>query len=94
MHLGIWSPGDVLKDHKDGGHLLNCMCDLTQFVVSCVMKDTNTNASAKIFMKEVVLNFGMVVVVVVNADSRYCTTFEAMCKVLNITLWPLARGNH
>ena len=31
MHLDMWSPGDVLKTHKDGGHLLNCMCDLTQW---------------------------------------------------------------
>ena len=45
-------------------------------------------------MEEVVLNFGMVDMVVVDADSQFCSTFEAMYKVLNITLWPLAHGNH
>lgn len=27
MHLDIWPPGNVMKYHKDGGDLLNCMCD-------------------------------------------------------------------
>ena len=76
----------MLKDHKDSGPLLNCMCDLTQFVVSCIMTDINANLLAKIFMEEVVLNFGMVTVVVVDADSRFRSIFEAMCKVLKITL--------
>ena len=88
------SPGDMLKDHKEGCHLLNCMCDLTHFVVYYIIIDINTNAGAEIFMKEVVLNFGMVAVVVVDADSRSRSIFEAMCKVLKINLWPLARGNH
>ena len=69
MHLDIRPPGDVLKDHKDGGNLLNCTCDLIQFVVSCIMTDTNANALAKVFMEEVILNFGMVAVVGVDADS-------------------------
>ena len=69
MYLDIWSPENVLTDHKDGGHLLNCMRDLTQFIVSCILSETNTNALSKIFMTEVVLKFGMVAVVVVDIDS-------------------------
>ena len=34
-------------------------------------------------MEQVILTFGMVTVVVVNADSRFRSTFEAMYKLLN-----------
>ena len=94
MHLDMWSPGDVLKTRKDGGHLLNCMCDLTQFIVSCLTTTTTAEALGKLFMEDVVLTFGMVAIVVVDAGSRFRGTFEAMCKILKLTLWPLSRGNH
>ena len=94
MHLDIWSPGHVMLHHKDGGHVLNCMCDLTQFIVSCLLTDTKADALSRIFMEQVVLNFGMVAIVVVDADSRFRSTFEAMCKTLKLTFWPLSRGNH
>ena len=29
IHLDIWSPGNVLNEYEDGGHILNCMRDLT-----------------------------------------------------------------
>ena len=92
--MDLWSPGNVMKDHKDGGHLLNCMCNLTQFIVSCILTETNTSAWSKIFMTEVVLNFGMVAVVVVDADSRSRRTFKALSKILKLTFWSLVRGNH
>ena len=45
-------------------------------------------------MEEVVLSFGMVSVVVVDSYRRFRGAFEAMCKCLKITLWPLASRNH
>lgn len=47
MHLDIWSPGNVLNEHNDGGHILNCMCDLTQFMVSCILIDTRSEVLSK-----------------------------------------------
>ena len=94
MHLDMWSPGAVLKTRKYGGHLLNCMCDLIQFIVSCLTTTTTAEALGKLFMEDVVLTFGMVAIVGVDADSRFRGTFEAMCKILKLTLWPLSRGNH
>ena len=29
IHLDLWSLGNVLNKHEDGGHILNCMCGLT-----------------------------------------------------------------
>ena len=40
------------------------------------------------------LSFGKVAVVVVDADSKFLHSFKEMCKRLNISLWPLSRGNH
>ena len=45
-------------------------------------------------MEQVVLSFGMVAVVVVDADSKFLHFFKDMCKRLNINVWPLSRGNH
>ena len=70
------------------------MCDLTQFVVSSVTFDTKATVLAKLFMEDVILSFGMVAVVVVDADSRFRGVFEEVCTILKITMWPLARGNH
>ena len=78
MYLDIWSPGNLLNEHEDGGHILNCMRDLTQFIVSCILIDTRSEALSKIFTEQVILTFGMVVMVAVDADSRFRSTFEAM----------------
>ena len=45
-------------------------------------------------MEEVVLSFGMVEVVSVDADSRFRGAFEAMCGFLQMIFWTLLRGNH
>ena len=45
-------------------------------------------------MESVVLSFGMVAVVVVDADSKFRGVFEELCKILKLVFWPLARGNH
>ena len=44
IHLDIWSPGNVLNEHEDGGKILNCMCDLKQFIVSCILINTRAEA--------------------------------------------------
>ena len=70
------------------------MCDLTQFVVSSLVTNPTASSLAILFMENVVLSFGMVAVVVVDADSKFKGVFEELCDILKITYWPLARGNH
>ena len=43
----IWSPGNVLNEHEDSGHILNYMCDLTQFIVSCILIVTRAETLSK-----------------------------------------------
>ena len=93
MHVDLWSPGSTIIKGKKG-YLMNSLCDLTQFVVSSVTFDTTASFLAKTFMEDVVLTFGMCAVIVVDAASTFKGVFEEMCDILDITLWPLARGNH
>ena len=94
MHLDLWQPGNLLD--KDGKtiYLLNCMCDLTQFVVSSIVKNPDAALLAKTFMEDVILTFGICAVVVVDSDSKFKSTFEDMCTKLNLMYWPVARHNH
>ena len=73
---------------------MNCMCDLTQFVVSILVSDATSENLAKLFMEQVVFTFGMVAIVVVNTDSKFLSLFKYMCLKLDFMFWPLARGNH
>ena len=45
-------------------------------------------------MEELVLTFGMVAVVVVDADSKFKHKFEEILSALRIKLWALVQGNH
>ena len=48
----------------------------------------------KSFMEKFILSFGMVAVVVVDADKKILKVFEAMCTSLKLNFGPLARNNH
>ena len=78
MHCDLWMPGAI---HDDKGHTLqlpNCMCDLTQFVVSILVQEATARTLGKLFFENVVFTFGMVGVVVVDADSKFLSIFEEM----------------
>ena len=53
----------MLNEHEDGVHIFNYMCDLTQFIVSCILIE---------------LTFVMVAVAVVDVDSWFRSTFEVI----------------
>ena len=94
MHMDIRSSGNVLNEHKDGEHILNCMCDFKQFIVSCILIDTRSEYLSQLFMEQVILIFGMVAMVLVDAVSWFQSTFEAICKLLKLIFWLLSRGDH
>ena len=93
LHCDIWSPGNI-TDEQGNTSVLNCMCDLTQFVVSIVTSDTTAATLSQLIMEQVLLKYGMCAVIVVDAASNFRGIFEQMCSILSITFWPLARGNH
>lgn len=94
MHVDLWALG--LQEDKDGnkGYLMNSMCNISQFVVSSATMDITTANLAQLFMKDVVLSFGMCLVVVIDDDSSFKQVFKLMCEALAITYWYLLHGNH
>ena len=94
MHIDLWQPGNLVDASGKKIYLFNCMCDLTQFVISNVVENPNAALLAKSFMDNVVLTFGICSVVVVDSDSKFMDVFEEMCSKLNIVFWSLSRGNH
>ena len=70
------------------------MCDLTQFVISIIVSDVHSEPLGKLFMKQVVFSFGIVTVIVVDADSKFLVLFEEMFNALGLKLWALSRSNH
>jgi hypothetical protein len=54
LHVDLWSAGDANGDGNQE-HLLNSMCDMTQFVVSTPSPVILASALASLFMQEVLL---------------------------------------
>ena len=65
-----------------------------KFVLSNITTETNAEHLAKLFMKNVVLLFGMVVILVFKFDSRFENVFKDMCAALCNIYWPLSHWNH
>ena len=70
------------------------MCDLMHFVVSTPTKNTTAENVVELFMEEVLLNFGMCAVIVIDYDSTFKGTFQKMCDPLKIIYWWISRGNY
>ena len=68
----------MLNEHEDGVHIFNYMCDLTQFIVSCILIETRSEALSKKNTEQVILTFVMIAVAVVDVDSRFRSTFEVI----------------
>ena len=47
MHVNLWAPGTDLSENSVGSHLLNAMCDLKQFFVSTITRETHAEHLAK-----------------------------------------------
>ena len=94
MHVDLWMSGKILDEEGRILKLMNCMYNLTQVVISIIVKEDNYTKVGKLFMEQVVLSFDMEAVVVVDADSKFLNFFKDTCKRLNINVWPLSRGNH
>ena len=73
---------------------MNSVCDISQFVVSSATTDIAAAHLAQLFMKDVVLSFGMCSVVVINDGSSIKFVFRLMCEALAITYRLLSHWNH
>ena len=70
------------------------MFDFTQFVISTITTETHAENLAKHLIKKFVLLFGMVAIIIVNANSWFKSVFKYICAALGIIYWHIARVNH
>ena len=89
----IWCPGDTVST-TGMRFILNCMCDMTQFVVSTALSQATSSILAKAFMENVLLKFEICIVLVVDDENEFMGNFFAMAKSLNIRLHKAATRNH
>jgi hypothetical protein len=77
LHVDLWSTGDANGDGSQS-HLLNSMCDMTQFVVSTPSPVILASALPIVFMQEVLLKIGFCVMVVVDDGRNFKGLFREM----------------
>jgi hypothetical protein len=93
LHADLFFMGEVEGDRLQE-HVMNTMCDMTQFVITTPFPDTATHVLAPIFMQEVLLKVGFCVMVVVDDGSTFKGLFVEMCKILKLRCHVVARNNH
>ena len=87
-------PGKLVDNSDNNLHLMNCMRDLTQFVISILVSDTRADIWAKLLMEQVVFSFGILAVIVVDANNKFLQVLKEICIKLDFIFWPLTRGNY
>ena len=90
MHVDTWMPSILTYTTGNTLQLMNAMCDLTQFTVSILVHKATSEILGKLVMNQVVFTFGMVAVIVIDADSKFLYLFEEMCLSLGFKFWPLS----
>ena len=71
MFINLWSPGATENNTGDKIYLLNGIFDFTQCVVSSVTDNVESVALVHIFMSDIVMNFSMFLVVVIDDGSTF-----------------------
>ena len=77
-------PEKLVDDDGNTLQLMNCICDLTHFVIIMLVNGARSETLGKLFMEQVLLSFGIVAVVVVDANSKFLSVFEIMCLALGL----------
>ena len=94
MHVDLWMQRKLVDKKGNIIQLMSILCDLTQFSISQITHDATSETLSKFFMENGVLTFGMVAIVIVDADRKFRHLFEEMCASLKTNSWILARGSH
>ena len=63
------------------------MCDMTQFVIPTTLFNVTSSDLVKAFMENVLLKFGICIVLIVDDGSTFMGIFIHMAKALNIRLY-------
>ena len=93
ISVNVWQPGSVVN--ADGMvDILNSMCDMTQFIVMASIQNLEASHIVGVFMENVLLKFGLCVMVVVDEGKAFCSIFKDMCRLLNIRCQTVSKRNY
>ena len=84
IHVDLWSLGLIEDNYGKKGYLINSMYDVTQFIASSSTTDINVAHLAHLFIADVILTFGICLVVVIGDGSSFKRVFKSMCNVLSM----------
>ena len=77
--------GPLLPDAEGNQYILTTQCDLTKFVTATPIMDKTTDAVAKAFVENVILNYGVPAQVLTDSGTEFMSTvFEKICKLLQV----------
>ena len=93
ISIDLWAPGEI-SEYTGRNHLLNAMCDMTQFVVFIATEFVTASHLARLFMEGVLLKFGLCSMIIVDDDSKFKSTFVEMAACLRLRLHVAAARSH
>jgi hypothetical protein len=75
-------------------HFPGMICNLIGFAILVLIKSILSSAVAVAFMERVPLQIGFCRSVHVNANNKFKSALEAMCKLLSLQFSTAVKGNH
>lgn len=77
--------GPLLPDAKGNQYILTTQCDLTKFVTATPILDKSTDAVAKAFVENVILNYGVPKQILTDRGTEFMSTlFGKICDLLQV----------
>ena len=76
ISAGIWSPGETTSG-TCAKCILNCVCGMSQFVVAVADQHVNASELTRAFVANVLLKFGLCLVIVVDDPSLFKVFFSS-----------------
>ena len=95
VFLDFWSPGDSVTDKDSTKKVLTYNCCITSFVAVGFAGDGIDAKSVEILAMECFFTpFGLPRLIIVDADSFFCGSFEELCKSLGVPVYAVSRETH
>ena len=93
LNVDLWCPGDSVNC-EGKNYLLNAMFDITQFVVTVLISGCTSATIAHQFMHDVLMNFGLYHLVVIDDGTPFNIVFTTMCDCLIINYAVVSKHNY
>ena len=93
IHIDTYYPGNI---QSFSGHsaIFLAMDHMTGAILGIPLQQLNSRSFALALLQLCTSGMGFPHLIVVDADSKFLSTFEHMCSFLHLPLHPLSKDNH